>query len=74
MAETTTGSRKTNRKSGFAYAAGITLVRVGSGVLPASAGLLDRWFGTHPWFLIGGIVLGSAAGFYQFVRISSKTL
>ena len=35
--------------------------------------LLDKWFGTAPWFLIGGIVLGSAAGLYEFIRISSKT-
>ena len=62
-----------NRKSGFAYAAGITLVAVvvtfcGLGYL------LDKWLGTEPWLLIAGIVLGSAAGLYEFVRLSSKTL
>lgn len=34
--------------------------------------LLDRWLGTRPWLLVGGIVVGAAVGFYQFVRIISK--
>jgi ATP synthase protein I len=61
-----------NRKTGFAYAAGITLfVTV---VTFCGAGwLLDKWFGTEPWLLIAGIVLGSAAGLFEFVRLSSKT-
>lgn len=61
-----------NRKTGFAYAAGITLFAVvvtfcGLGYL------LDRWLGTDPWLLIAGIVVGSAAGLFEFVRLSSKT-
>lgn len=61
-----------NRKSGLAYAAAITLVA--SVVSFCGLGwLLDKWLGTEPWLLIGGIVLGSAAGLYQFVRLSSKT-
>lgn len=61
-----------NRKSGFAYAAAISLFA--SVVTFCGLGwMLDKWLGTQPWFLIGGIVLGSAAGLYQFVRISSKT-
>ena len=61
-----------NRKAGFAYAAGLTLfasVAAFTGV----GYLLDRWFGTEPWCLVGGIVLGSAAGLFEFVRLSSKT-
>ena len=61
-----------NRKSGYAYAAGITLfasVAVFCGV----GWFLDKWFGTSPWFLIGGIILGSAAGLFEFIRLSSKT-
>ena len=61
-----------NRKAGFAYAAGLTLfasVAAFTGV----GYLLDRWFGTDPWCLVGGIVLGSAAGLFEFVRLSSKT-
>ncbi|HJU92239.1 MAG TPA: AtpZ/AtpI family protein [Pyrinomonadaceae bacterium] len=61
-----------NRKAGFAYAAGITLVA--SVVSFCGLGwLLDKWLGTEPWLLIAGIVLGSAAGLFEFVRLSSKT-
>ena len=61
-----------SRKSGYAYAAGITLFA--SVVSFCALGwLIDRWFGTQPWFLIGGLILGSAAGLFEFVRISSKT-
>ena len=62
----------TNRKSGYAYAAGITLfaaVVVFTGI----GWLLDRWLGSQPWCLVGGIVVGSAAGLFEFIRISSKT-
>jgi F0F1-type ATP synthase assembly protein I len=63
---------ETNRKSGFAYAAAFTLFAcvvsfTGLGYLA------DLWFGTPPWCLVGGIVLGSAAGLYEFVKISAKT-
>jgi len=62
---------ETNRKSGLAYAAAFTLfASVVSGLL--AGWLLDRWLGTNPWLLVVGIVLGSAAGFYEFVRITSK--
>jgi ATP synthase protein I len=61
-----------NRKAGFAYAAGLTLFAS----VAAFTGLgymLDRWLGTQPWCLVGGIVIGSAAGLFEFVRLSSKT-
>ena len=64
---------ETNRKSGMAYAAGIHSVRI-SRRFTGIGWLVDKWFQTTPWFLILGIVLGSAAGLYQFVRISSKTI
>ena len=61
-----------NRKSGFAYAAGIALFA--SVVTFGAVGyFLDRWLGTQPWFLVAGIVLGSAAGLFEFIRISAKT-
>ena len=61
-----------NRKSGYAYAAGITLFA--SVVSFCALGwLIDRWFGLQPWFLIGGLVLGSGVGLFEFIRLSSKT-
>lgn len=60
-----------NRKSGLAYAAAISLfAAVVSGLI--AGWLLDRWLGTGPWLLVAGIVLGAAAGFYEFIRITSK--
>ena len=60
-----------NRKSGLAYAAALALF--GAVVAGLLAGwLMDRWLGTAPWLLVGGIVLGAAAGFYEFVRATSK--
>jgi ATP synthase protein I len=63
--------QETNRKTGMAYAAAFSLfasVVAGLGL----GWLLDRWLGTGPRLLVGGIVLGSAAGFYQFVKATSK--
>jgi ATP synthase protein I len=62
---------ETNRKSGIAY--GAALMLFSSVVSFCGAGwLLDRWLGTKPWLLVTGIVLGAAAGFYQFVRLTAK--
>ena len=60
-----------NRKSGLAYAAALSLfAAVVAGLI--LGWLLDRWLGTRPWLLVVGIVLGAAAGFYEFIRASSK--
>lgn len=61
-----------NRKTGFAYAAGITLFALVA-TFCGAGWMLDKWLGTDPWLLIAGIVFGSAAGLFQFVRLSSKT-
>lgn len=63
--------QETARKSGIAYGAAITLFTSVAAFL-AIGWLIDRWLGTQPWFLVGGIVLGAAAGFYQFVRMTSR--
>jgi ATP synthase protein I len=66
-----TEKEETNRKSGIAYAA--ALVLFSSVVAFCGVGwLLDRRLGTKPWLLVFGIVLGAAAGFYQFIRLTSK--
>jgi ATP synthase protein I len=63
--------QETNRKSGLAYAAAFALFAAVVGGL-VIGWLLDRWLGTKPWLLVTGIVLGSAAGFYELIRSSSK--
>lgn len=64
---------ETIRKSGLAYSAAIALV--GSVVFLLLIGwVLDSFLGTSPWCLVGGIVLGSAIGFYQFFRLTSQIL
>lgn len=62
--------REATRRSGMAYAAGLAIffsVATFMGVGWA----LDRWLGTH-WIMIAGILLGSAAGLYEFISIISK--
>jgi ATP synthase protein I len=60
-----------NRKTGLAYAAALSLfAAVVAGLI--IGWLLDRWLGTRPWLLVLGIVLGAAAGFFEFIRAASK--
>lgn len=62
--------QETTRRSGVAYAAGLTIffsVLSFMGV----GWVLDRWLGTS-WLMVTGIVLGAAVGLYEFVRIISK--
>jgi len=66
-----TENEETNRKSGIAYGAAIMLFSSVIGFC-GLGWLLDRAFGTKPWLLVGGIVLGAIAGFYQFIRLTSK--
>lgn len=62
---------ETIRKSGLAYSAALALG--GSVIFLLIVGwILDSFFGTAPWCLLGGIITGSALGFYQFFRITSK--
>ena len=66
-----TEKEETVRKSGIAYAAAFTLF-MSVAVMTGLGWMLDRWLGTAPWFLVVGLVLGAIAGFYQFVRQTSK--
>lgn len=60
-----------NRKTGLAYAAALSLfAAVVAGLIVGW--LLDRWLGTRPWLLVTGLVLGAAAGFYEFIRATTK--
>jgi ATP synthase protein I len=63
--------RDVNRRSAVMYSAALSIffsVLVGFGV----GWVLDRWLGTTPWLVVAGIVLGSALGFYEFIRLTSK--
>lgn len=59
------------RKSSMAYAAGLVIFTSVLAFL-GIGWMLDRWLGTDPWCLIVGILLGSAVGFYEFIRIMSR--
>jgi F0F1-type ATP synthase assembly protein I len=64
---------ETIRKSGLAYSAAAALV--GSVVFLLLIGwVLDSFLGTSPWCLVGGIIIGSVLGFYQFFKITSQIL
>lgn len=59
------------RRSGVAYAAAISLF-FSVATLLGLGYLLDRWLKTGPYLMVAGIVVGSALGLYEFVRITSK--
>ncbi|MCA1589757.1 MAG: AtpZ/AtpI family protein [Acidobacteria bacterium] len=62
---------ETARKSGLAYSAAIALFA--SVIFMLVLGwLADLLFGSSPWGIVGGIVLGSLIGFVQFFRITSR--
>ncbi|MGI8494039.1 MAG: AtpZ/AtpI family protein [Pyrinomonadaceae bacterium] len=64
---------ETMRKSGLAYSAALALG--GSIIFMLLIGwVLDSFLGTSPWCLLGGIVVGSGIGFYQFFRLTSQIL
>ena len=36
--------------------------------------LVDNWLGTAPWFVVGGIILGSYTGFMRVWQYSRRML
>lgn len=64
---------ETARKSGLAYAAGITLFAAVVFMMIIGWGA-DLLLGTSPWGIVGGIVLGALVGFVQFFRLTSQIL
>ena len=60
-----------NSKSSVVYGAVLSLAfSIVSCLLVGWA--LDRWLGTSPWLIVAGILLGSVAGFMQFIRLMSR--
>ncbi len=60
-----------NSKSSVVYGAVLSLAfSIVSGLVVGW--VLDRWLGTSPWLIVAGIVLGSVAGFMQFIRLMSR--
>ncbi|HEX6124264.1 MAG TPA: AtpZ/AtpI family protein [Pyrinomonadaceae bacterium] len=59
------------RRSGLAYSAGIAFSAAVIFMLILGWGA-DVLFGTSPWGIVGGIILGSVIGFVQFFRITSQ--
>ena len=54
-------------QAGPAASASYTLI--GSIILLGGIGYaLDRWRGTSPWFLMGGLLLGIVVGMYELAR------
>lgn len=62
---------ETVRKSGLAWSAGIAFFASVVFMLIIGWGA-DLLFGSSPWGMVGGIVLGSVIGFIQFFRITSR--
>jgi len=59
------------RRSGLAFSAGVAFF--GSVVFMMLLGwFADLLFGSSPWGMVGGIVLGSLIGFVQLFRLSSQ--
>jgi len=62
--------QEATRRSGMAYAAGLTIF-FSVATCMGLGWALDRWLGTK-WIMIAGIFLGAVVGFYQFIRIISQ--
>jgi len=62
---------ETVRQSGLAYSAGIALFASVVFMLLIGWGA-DLLFGSSPWGIVSGIVIGALIGFVQFFRLTSQ--
>jgi F0F1-type ATP synthase assembly protein I len=53
-----------------ATVAGASYALIGAILLLGGLGYVaDSWFGTEPWLLISGLLLGMVVGFYELARV-----
>jgi F0F1-type ATP synthase assembly protein I len=67
LKRSTEALQQTAEQAGPAAGAGYTLI--GAIMLLGLIGYgIDRWQGTSPWFLVGGLLLGIVVGMYELAR------
>ena len=54
-------------------AAGASYTLIGAIILLGGIGYaVDRWLGTAPWFLLGGLLLGIVVGMWELAKTDFK--
>jgi ATP synthase protein I len=67
LARSTKALQERAEQAGPAAGAGYTLI--GAILLIGGIGYaVDRWLGTAPWFLVGGLLLGIIVGMYELAK------
>jgi ATP synthase protein I len=67
LKRSTEALQQTAEQAAPAAGAGYTLI--GAIMLLGLIGYgIDRWFGTSPWFLVGGLLLGIVVGMYELAK------
>lgn len=71
LARATEALQRNAERSG--PAAGASYALIGAIVLLGGIGYaIDHWWGTSPWFLLGGLLTGIIVGFYELARVVWK--
>jgi len=67
IAKSARALQHTAEQAGPAAGAGYTLI--GAIMLLGAIGYgVDRWRGSEPWFLVGGLLLGIVVGMYELAK------
>jgi ATP synthase protein I len=67
LKRSTEALQQTAEQAAPAAGAGYTLI--GAIMLLGLIGYgIDRWLGTSPWFLVGGLLLGIVVGMYELAK------
>jgi F0F1-type ATP synthase assembly protein I len=71
LKRSTEALQKTAEQAGPAAGASYTLI--GAILLLGAIGYgIDKWRGTSPWFLVGGLVLGIVVGMYELAKTAFR--